>query len=142
MTKDFEINGTTLQVDKETTKNFYLTEDKITDSCGCDDCAFYANILIKQPFEIFQMLKEMGVDLEKNLSSEPTGVWCIRDDNGQIIHFDQVYRVFGTIVSEDRGEISYLRMENKYKIKAKFSQYEADCVDIELKFDRAADEKE
>ena len=142
MTRDFEIDGITLQVDKEATENFYLTEKKISDNCGCDDCSFYANIWIKQPFEIFPMLEEMGVDLGKNLSSEPTGVWCIRDENGQLIHFEQVYRVFGTINSEDRKEIRYLRVKNNYEIKAKFIQYKSDCVDIELTFGPAADEKE
>jgi hypothetical protein len=140
MTSDFEIDGITLRVDKEATKTFYFTECRITDNCGCDDCAFYANIWIKQRFEIFQVLEQMGVDLGKNLSSEPTGVWCIRGDNGQLIYFDQVYRVFGTIVAKGRKEITYLRTEDKYKIEAKFIQYKSDWVDIELTFDTTADE--
>ena len=142
MTRDFEIDGITLQVDEEKTENFYLIEKKIIYNCGCDDCSFYANIWIKEPFEIFPMLEEIGVDLRKDLSSEPTGVWCIRDDNGQLIYFEQVYRVFGKIISEDRKEFSYLRVENKYKIKAKFIQGKSDCVDIELTFDSVSDDKE
>lgn len=139
MTKEFKVEGIVLWVDKEETERLYVTEIKITDNCDCSDCSFYANSLIKQPFGIFQMLQEMGVDLSKNLSSESTGVWCVRDDREQLIHFDQVYRVYGTIL--DRGEINYLRVENNYKVEAKFIPYKSDYVDIELKFDRDEDEK-
>lgn len=137
MTEDFEIAGTTLRVDKMATERLYLPEVKITDNCNCSDCTFYADILIKQPFEIFQLLSRMGVDLGKNLSSEPTGVWCIREADGQLIHFDQVYRIFGSIV--EREEIRYLRKESNYSIHAKFIPYKSDYVDIELKFDIVPD---
>ena len=139
MKKDFELDGLTLRVDKEETENLYLTEIAITDNCNCEDCSYYADILIKQPFEIFQKLEEMGVDLGKNLSSEPTGVWCIRDSKGQLIHFDQVYRVYGSILKSDK--VNYLTVENNYKIDATFIPYKLDCIDIELKFDRVTDEK-
>ena len=39
----------------------------------------------------------MGIDLSKNLSSESEGVWFVRDDNGELIHCDQTYQMFGTI---------------------------------------------
>jgi hypothetical protein len=92
--------------------------------------------LTKQPFEIFKALSDMGVDLEKNLSSEPTGVWCIRDDNGELIHFFQVYQIFGSIDSLDKAEIKYLKIDRGYKVDAKFIESSANTVDIELKFDR------
>jgi len=140
MKKDFKIDGTILRVDKKVTKNLYLTEVKITDNCNCDDCDFYVNRLIKQPFEIFQMLLEMGIDLEKNLSSEPKGVWCVRDNQGQLIHVDQVYRLSGTII--DKQEIVYSRIEETYKIGARFIPYKVDYVDVELKFDQAVVERD
>jgi hypothetical protein len=135
MTEDFKINGTTLKVDKVSTEKFYLTQNKITDNCGCSDCLFYADNFTKQPFEIFKTLKDMGVDLEKNLSSEPTGVWCVRDDNGQLIYCFQVYQVFASLDTLDKTEISYEKHESGYKVDAKFIQSSADRVDIELKFD-------
>jgi len=135
MIKDFNVNGATLKVDKDSTERFYLTQDKITDNCGCSDCSFYTDTFTKQPFEIFKTLKDMGVDLEKNLSSEPTGVWCVRDENGQLIYGFQVYQVFASIDNLNKQEINYVKLESRYKVDAKFKESNSERVDIELRFE-------
>lgn len=95
MKQTFKINNEELQVDTVKTKEFYQTQNKIIDNCTCDDCNFYATNFIKEKLEIFSILQLMGVDLEKNLITEPTGVWCIRDDQGKFLHCQQVYQTVG-----------------------------------------------
>ena len=58
------------------------------------------------------------MDLEKNLKNEPTGVWCIRDDNDEFVFFQQTYLIKGTILQEK--SFLYTKEEFGFKIKADF----------------------
>ncbi|XWN36699.1 MAG: hypothetical protein ROO71_12140 [Balneola sp.] len=74
----------------------------------------------------------MGVDLTKNLTSEPTGVWCIRDDTGTMNHCQQVLRAMGKVVGEDK--ILYKKIEYGYEVNSEFEQINSNEIDIELNF--------
>lgn len=76
------------------------------------------------------MLSGMGVAITKNLSSEPTGVWCIRDDKGTMNHCQHVLRVFGKIVGEDK--ILYQNNEYGYAVNSEFVQINPNEIEIEL----------
>jgi len=78
----------------------------------------------------------MGVDLGKNLASEPTGVWCIRDNKDFFIHCQQVYQVVGHFSATDMSETKYEKRENGYKIASTFLRAGADKVDIVLQIDK------
>ena len=39
----------------------------------------------------------MGIDLGKNLTDEPTGVWCVRNESGDFLHCEQVYQAVGEL---------------------------------------------
>lgn len=136
MTQIFHINGEPLENDTSKTKEFYLTQHKITDDCECDDCNFYATNFINNKFEIFSLLETMGIDLSKNLGGEPTGVWCIRDDKGEFLHCLQVYQAVGQFVNENATKLSYEKTENNYKICAAVVKTGNGRVDFELIIDK------
>lgn len=123
-------------VDIDKTKEFYLTQEKIIDNCTCDDCRFYATEFIKEKLEIFEVISETGVDLEKNLKSEPTGVWCVRDEDGSLLFCQQVYQVTGKILPEGTSRLNYEKTEKGYKITVLFTQPSSDKIDIDLVIER------
>ena len=125
-----------MQVDVSKTQQFYLTQDKITEDCTCDDCRFYATEFIKQTLEIFELISTMGVDLAKNLESEPTGVWCIRDNDGIFIYSQQVYQTFGVILPINTSEIKYEKTEKGFNINALFIQIKDETIYIVLTIDK------
>lgn len=123
-------------VDCDKTREFYLTQEKIIDDCQCENCKIYAEYFTKEPLEIFSMLSSMGVDLQKNLNSEPTGVWCIRDEDYTFRHCVQVYQVVGHFSSGNNAELKYEKEEGSYKITAFFTGVGDETIDIDLMIDR------
>ncbi|RPD43431.1 hypothetical protein [Paracnuella aquatica] len=136
MTITFQIEGQPLVVDCHKTREFYLTQEKIIDDCQCENCQFYAEYFTKEPLEIFSMLSSMGVDLQKNINSEPTGVWCIRDENHNFRHCGQVYQIVGHFPNGSTTEIKYEKVEGNYKITVFFTGAGNDAIDIDLIIDR------
>lgn len=121
-----------MQVDTIKTQEFYLTQNKIIDDCSCADCRFYATTIIKENFEIFRILKSAGVDLKKNLSTEPTGVWCIRDDDGSLLCCQQVYQTFGKLLNNVISKFKYEMTENGFNVTAIFLPTDSGKIDIDL----------
>ncbi len=126
----FQIAENFVIVDVEATKKFYLAQNHISEDCACGYCAYYLNHFIKQPFEIFNLLSNLGIDLEKNLNSEPTGVWSIVDDENILQHCNQTFQVVGSVNSD----FTYKKQELGYNVKASFLKVEKDKVFIELNF--------
>lgn len=126
----FQIAENIVFADVEATKKFYSTQNHISEDCTCGDCIYYLNHFIKQPFEIFNVLSNLGIDLEKNLNSEPTGVWSIVDDENILQHCNQTCQVVGSVNSD----FTYKKQELGYNVKASFSKDENDKVLIELNF--------
>ena len=58
----------------EATREFYRTQSRIIDGCECEDCKFYYHIFSRKNLELYNYLSNLGVDIGKNLDSEPTGV--------------------------------------------------------------------
>jgi hypothetical protein len=128
--KEIQIGNSLIKTDKAATEKFYLSQKKITDDCQCADCKFYAETVTNYPFEIFEILRDLGVDVEKNLDSEPTGAWCVRDDNGKLLHCDQAYKFSGDL--GDKGDFEYLKVEGDFRIRAEFRQIASDSVYVAL----------
>lgn len=82
------------------------------------------------------MLSSMGVDLQKNLNSEPTGVWCVRDENDNFVHCYQVYQIVGLFSVGDKTQLKYEKEEGGYKVSAAFLPAGSDKIDIELRIDK------
>jgi hypothetical protein len=131
-----EIEDCRLFVDKDKTQQFYLTQENIIDDCKCDDCKFYSEVFTKEPLEIFSTLSSLGVNLQKNLNKEPTGVWCIRDENDNFLHCDQVYQVLGYFSNCGKSQVRYEKQENGYKVSALFLEADTDTIDIRLSIDK------
>nr|WP_288836703.1 hypothetical protein [uncultured Flavobacterium sp.] len=129
--KEFKIGEGLVLVDVERTVEFYKDQNEVLLDCSCSDCRFYCDFIAKKDFEFFQLLKEMGVTLTKNLSTEPTGVWCVLD-NGDFLYCENAFRVFGTIHNSDTGKLIYLKTESGFKMDAMFYAPESDVVDIYL----------
>jgi hypothetical protein len=129
--QQFEIHGKNLKVDVDATRHYYRSQTRIVDDCRCDDCRFYTDTFINQDFDILRLLQEMGVALDKNIGSEPTGVWCVRSDDGKVVFVEQVYRVVGSVI--DHSEVCYSTTENAYQIKSIFSPT-GPYIDIALTF--------
>ena len=125
-----------LDVDTAKTMEFYKSQNKIVDDCTCDDCNFYATIFIKEKLEIFSLLQSMGVDLEKNLISEPTGVWCIRDDNGNLLHCQQIFQVVGQLSIKNSSKLRFENTEFGFGVATTFAQADGDKIDIEVLIDK------
>ena len=136
------IGGVTFTVNTTLTKEFYLSQNKITDDCTCSDCVFFFEKLIKEPFELFQILQNLGIDIGKNLSTEPTGAWCVRDDNGELIHCDHAYQMVGSVRPQDGNQVQYSKFEKGYRITAIFTPSDPDIIYIALYIDRVSDDKE
>ena len=126
----FKIQYISLHVDVEKTKKYYLKENKIVDDCNCGDCRFYVDVILNKPIEIFQLLLKTGVNLEKNVASEPTGVWCIIDD-GIFLYVEQTYNIVGQIVDENVN-LNYKKIEFGYLVNAAFRNIDSDTISIYL----------
>ncbi len=136
MTITFEIEDCLILVESDKTKQFYLTQEKITDDCQCNNCKFYVEDFTKEALEIFSILSSMGVDLEKNLNSEPTGVWCIRDENVSFLHCNQIYQAVGQFLNNDNKKLRYEKEEKGYITSALIVQFNSDTIKIQLTIDK------
>lgn len=136
MRKNIEFENLKIEVDVDLTNEFYLTQNKIPDDCKCEDCMFYYEKFIHKPYKAFDFISKLGIDLGKNLSSEPTGVWCVRDDNGGIIYVFQVYQAIGKILNLNNNEFQVEFIEKNLKMNMKLIQSNIDLIDIELKIDK------
>lgn len=126
------IQGNRIRYDAERTSDSYLKEMNIMEDCPCGDCFYFATTVTKMDFEIFRILKEAGVDLQKNLGSEPTGIWCIREDNGELMAFQQVYLIKGTTANPDENSFLYEKQELGFSITARISQAKTDTLVVDL----------
>lgn len=128
----FQIAGKSVFVDIDATTKFYSSQNHISEDCPCDDCNHYLNYFIKRPFEILTILSKMGIDLEKNLNSEPTGVWCHVGEDNQLGHCSQTFEVIGSINSS----FTYQYREFGYDIKVVFEKIDEGKIFIGLNFQK------
>ncbi|WP_313385206.1 hypothetical protein [Chishuiella sp.] len=129
MKKLIQIGDYIINYDNKKTSEIYSKEINIKEDCPCSECHFFVDVITKLELEIFQILKKVGTDLEKNLSSEPTGVWCIRDDNNEFIFFQQTYLIKGFIL--EHTSFHYEKEELGLRINAYFTN-EIDDIIIDL----------
>ena len=111
-----EIDNITSRVDRIETEKFYTTQSRVMEGCDCEDCKYYEEEFIKKPMPFFKVLKECGVDLGKNIDSEPTGAWVIRE-NEEFICCEQAYLVKGDFA--DITEATFELHDGKFKTNIK-----------------------
>lgn len=128
-----------IKVDKEATEQFYLDQDKVVDNCSCTDCQYFVNDIITQPWEVFRLLRNSGVDIEKSLNSDPAGAYVVRDDDGKLLHCDQSFQIFGKILSDTNTEIKYSKFEAGFRIVLKFKELVQEEIFITLIIDLRSD---
>lgn len=74
----------------------------------------------------------MGIDLQRNLNSEPTGVWCIRDEEGNLLFCSQVYQVVGVFSNGEKAEVKYEKVEHGCEVSAVFLPAGSNTIDVQL----------
>ena len=116
----------------EATREFYRTQSRIIDDCECEDCKFYYHIFSRKNLELYNYLSNLGVDIRKNLDSEPTGVWCCRDENEDLIFCEHNYQVIGELRANTENEFIYIKNELGYVVKAYFEQLEQNIISVQL----------
>lgn len=128
----FKICDQTIEVDVQETINFYNTQKYTLEGCQCSDCAYFVNTFIHKPFEIFKIIKTMGVDLQKCIDKDE-GVWCVRD-NEKVIHVDHLYYSIGHFSDENLNQVIYHKIEENYGIQAVFfnSPHRANTLGIQI----------
>ena len=130
MEETIKIGENRIAYDNKKTSDAYSKEANIIENCPCEDCHYFVTVITQLELEIFQILKNTGVNLEKNLDSEPTGVWCIRDDNDEFVFFQQAYLIKGRIL--ENNSFQYGKEELGFKITAEFLNENEDDVIIDL----------
>lgn len=135
MKEEFNIVNHIIKIDVQATIHFYQTQNSILDDCTCNDCSYFYHDFIHKSFSVFDTLRRFGVDLGKNLNSEPTGVWCVREDNGKVVHIFQVYQVIGHFADTSLEEIHYSITESDLNFNIKLIQSGSDNIDIELRIE-------
>ncbi len=127
----FKIQDVELCVDIEATRKFYLTQSTILEDCGCENCVFFIEKIIKMPFEVWKVLQDLGVDIHKNLTKDPAKMWTVlNDDNTTLLHCDQLFQVIGELKAGDR----YYKIEHGFKVDVSLQQ-DNDGVAIALTID-------
>lgn len=137
MKTDLKIQDYALSVDVEVTRQLYSQEIKIADDCTCDGCQFFSTIFIKENIEIFKLLTSIGVDLEKNMRVDDSGLWCVLDDNGNLLYCEQSYSLVGDILSPVGKGFRYSKTELGFQISAFFANTVNDHIVIYLTIELA-----
>jgi len=117
----FQIGQCRVLVNLTATHEFYKNQPKITDNCTCGDCQYFSDVVIEQNNKLFDLLKKMKVDLQRQPNINPDGVCCVDLDNGKKGYIGYYY-VIGelrkttknTKVTDDGGktiEVSYKNAE-------------------------------
>jgi len=135
MRTNFRVGKEQIEVDVNSTREFYLSEETVINDCDCVDCFYFYNEFINKPSETLELIKSFGVALGKNLTNEPTGAWCVRSNNGKVVHIFQVYQVNGKLLSTNGESFECTNNENRLKMNVKFQQSAFSMIDIELTVD-------
>jgi len=125
--KEFEI-----QVDVEETRDFYKHQNSIMEDCGCSDCKYFHDTFSKLPFSVYEFLIKSGVNLQKNLNDEPTGVHCAVE-NDRLIFSVQENIFIGKLPQK---ELEFDYDESNFNFKVYF--YHLNESEIKVQIDIAA----
>lgn len=93
----FQIGQCRLHIHTKQTKLFYATQPKITENCSCGYCKYFEREVINQPNRLFEVLKQMEVDLSRQPNINPDGVSCVGDTKQDKLGYMGNYFVFGEI---------------------------------------------
>ena len=94
----FNIESTELEVDIEATAKFYLKQPEIKENCQCADCRYFQDKVIRQPINLFEVLRAMGADLSRQPNINPDGICCVDDCIGYQKKYMGYYMVVGEIL--------------------------------------------
>lgn len=120
-----------LNVSADATTQLYSTQHLISDDCECEDCKFYVSKVLRYGFSIHAELSSAGVDVAKNLDSEPTGVWCVRDDGGKLLYTAHAYHIVGRLY-DSQAEVGYQASEQGYNLDVYLQQIDDQTVRIDV----------
>ena len=93
----FQIGQCRLHVHTKRTKEFYEKQPRITENCSCGYCKYFENVVISQPNRLFQILRSMEVDLNRQPNIHPDGICYVGDTKQDKLSYMGYYFVFGEI---------------------------------------------
>ncbi len=138
----FQIGQCRILVHSTDTETFYKKQPTITDNCNCGDCKYYSEVVIRQENRLFELLKKMKVDLNRQPNINPDGICCIDLDDGRkgYIGYYYVIGVLGktskkTKVVDESGnviEVSFKDAEFGKGIDLTIKQVAADKLSFEF----------
>jgi hypothetical protein len=93
----FQIGQCRLHIHLKRTKEFYVSQPKISENCLCGYCNFFESQVIHQPNRLFEILRKMEVDLSRQPNINPDGVSCVGETKPGQLGYLGNYFVFGHI---------------------------------------------
>jgi len=93
----FQIGQCRLHIHLKRTKEFYSVQPKISENCSCGYCKYFENKVIKQTSKLFDLLKKMGVELNRQPDINPDGISCIGESKPHKLGYMGYYFVYGEI---------------------------------------------
>lgn len=99
----FQIGQCRLHIDLARTKNFYAAQPKIIQNCSCGYCTYFETEVINQPNKLFEILKEMKVDLSRQPDINPDGISCVGETKKDRLGYMGNYFVYGEIGKTSKG---------------------------------------
>ncbi|MHA4812560.1 hypothetical protein ACX0G9_30990 [Flavitalea flava] len=134
---NFQIGQCRLHIQIERTKEFYAAQPKISTNCSCDNCKYFENEVINHSNRLFEVLKEMGVDLSRQPNINSDGICCVGDTKPDKLGYMGNYFVYGKIgktskknkKSEDDNrvsEVTFNDAEFGHNTQATIRQFEED----------------
>ena len=95
----FQLGTYGVIVDLAKTKAFYSTLPQISANCSCGNCVYFEKVVIKQPLRLFDLLKDMQVDLSRQPDINPDGVYAITIQPNKI-NYHGYYLVCGSVEND------------------------------------------
>jgi hypothetical protein len=129
-TRKFSLADITINADPNETRDHYTALPLVATQCDCVDCKAYAELVANMDCTLFDWLKEIGVNLAKNVVSDPAGANAT-EHNGKIIWCTQLFEVIGTLVS---GE-TYSEENGDHNISAYFQQKKPNVIWVDVKIE-------
>jgi hypothetical protein len=96
----FQIGQCRLKIQIWRTEEYYKNLPKISDTCKCDECAYFQNYVLREENNFFTLLKNMGVDLSKRPTADD--ILCIGDLKPNKLEYMGKYLVYGYIAKTSK----------------------------------------
>lgn len=93
----FQIGKCRLAINIKHTREFYAGQPSIKQNCSCGYCKYFEEVVVKEANRFWALLKDMGVDLNRQPNINPDGLCCVGEVKPGKVGYLGYYIVFGAI---------------------------------------------